>query len=552
MEESKLDYLCIYSPDLGSDDNINEQLLFVYNFEQVDNDVNLRRIGLAQGVVVFGKDFSENETVSTLETTQSRIVIEEIEENIWVVLCAKFAKVPDNDGFEFNSREVSTSEILSRELVRAYRRWRMHYGTINGFLQNSGRDELVSNLSKWWTAWCEYWSVELSDEGVVGLWDAIRYSKGELSESNKTIVKNTLEKQSDVVDMVITRFDELPENRGCIWAGNKFTSESIDDLVRWVLDCEECEDEAFTDTTGFIYNYKIAQEDVEEEPESNEWAQSMNATMDHLIKGMKSMSHLSNFSNFSNFSSVWNNNSPVPEQPQNEDLAESKFLVGLRNTEDINGETENITTKQVRLQTEITKEYKQYNLVIYRRRPFTFTLIYEKDDKILNNVSHYNSLHLRLASLVEPLSLDLFEQNAQLNTKFYYIVHDSNKHHIRSSLPCIPTLPQNIQGSSAEEQKVMERIELVHVHQAIAALVKEGHGKLGGKENERFQRTSRNWWVYWCRVNENREAVLARKWTKNSTTGNKNSTANNNALLGVLGNRDAKMWLDNYKHYDRV
>jgi hypothetical protein len=106
---AQLGFLAIYNPSLGAtDETIGDQIVYYtspghqdHEREKRKNDqqnaevsqgqareqVNeqLRRIGLAQGMVEFGRSFSEGQTVDTIETEKSRIILHELESGWWIL-----------------------------------------------------------------------------------------------------------------------------------------------------------------------------------------------------------------------------------------------------------------------------------------------------------------------------------------------------------------------------------------------------------------------------------------------------------------------------------
>jgi hypothetical protein len=101
---AQLGFLAIYNPSLGTtDETLQNQI--VYNsspearhrsgqraLQQPDdealreeNNEQLRQIGLAQGMVEFGRSFSDGRAVDTVETEKSRIVLHELEAGWWIL-----------------------------------------------------------------------------------------------------------------------------------------------------------------------------------------------------------------------------------------------------------------------------------------------------------------------------------------------------------------------------------------------------------------------------------------------------------------------------------
>lgn len=99
---AQLGFLAIYNPSLGTtDETLNDQIVYYSSTEarrskrkgakgssggskEEEND-RLRHIGLAQGMVEFGKTFSEGKSVNSIETEKSRIILHELEAGWWIL-----------------------------------------------------------------------------------------------------------------------------------------------------------------------------------------------------------------------------------------------------------------------------------------------------------------------------------------------------------------------------------------------------------------------------------------------------------------------------------
>jgi hypothetical protein len=101
---AQLGFLAIYNPSLGTTDETIENQIVYYSssdlphrsrqraLQKPDDDAlreehneQLRQIGLAQGMVEFGRSFSDGRAVDTVETEKSRIVLHELEAGWWIL-----------------------------------------------------------------------------------------------------------------------------------------------------------------------------------------------------------------------------------------------------------------------------------------------------------------------------------------------------------------------------------------------------------------------------------------------------------------------------------
>jgi len=103
-----LGFLAIYNPSLGTqDDSLENQIVYYSSSESQEDDTaklpknldpqaiqdairkenneQLRQIGLAQGMVEFGRSFSDGRSVDAIETAKSRIILHELEAGWWIL-----------------------------------------------------------------------------------------------------------------------------------------------------------------------------------------------------------------------------------------------------------------------------------------------------------------------------------------------------------------------------------------------------------------------------------------------------------------------------------
>lgn len=107
---AQVGFLAIFNPSLGlSDETLDDQIVYYSSVDsikrkrrrgsklgasakgptkdlsQAERNERLRQIGLAQGMVNFGKNFSDDQSVDTIETEQTRVVLHELEPGWWIL-----------------------------------------------------------------------------------------------------------------------------------------------------------------------------------------------------------------------------------------------------------------------------------------------------------------------------------------------------------------------------------------------------------------------------------------------------------------------------------
>lgn len=113
---AQVGFLAIFNPSLGNtDDTLDDQIVYyssvdslgqkrrrhkrappgrpTENISQDERNERLRQIGLAQGVVSFGKNFSGDQAVETIETEKTRVVLHELEPGWWILAVCERARL---------------------------------------------------------------------------------------------------------------------------------------------------------------------------------------------------------------------------------------------------------------------------------------------------------------------------------------------------------------------------------------------------------------------------------------------------------------------------
>jgi hypothetical protein len=104
---AQLGFLAVYNPSLGTtDETLEDQIVYyssldarerphqrassktqeaIHDAIREQKNEQLRQIGLAQGMVEFGRSFSDGSAVDTVETEKSRIILHELESGWWIL-----------------------------------------------------------------------------------------------------------------------------------------------------------------------------------------------------------------------------------------------------------------------------------------------------------------------------------------------------------------------------------------------------------------------------------------------------------------------------------
>jgi hypothetical protein len=104
---AQLGFLAIFSPSLGNTDETLEDQIVYYASDTTQNagkrqrrrargrptaavsqeerHERLRQIGLAQGMISFGRGFADGASLDTVDTEKSRVITHELEPGWWIL-----------------------------------------------------------------------------------------------------------------------------------------------------------------------------------------------------------------------------------------------------------------------------------------------------------------------------------------------------------------------------------------------------------------------------------------------------------------------------------
>lgn len=102
---AQLGFLAIFNPTLSTtDETLDDQIVYYASvntqaqkkrqrsrakptdsISAEERNERLRQIGLAQGMVEFGRGFSGGHTVDTIDTEKSRVILRELEPGWWIL-----------------------------------------------------------------------------------------------------------------------------------------------------------------------------------------------------------------------------------------------------------------------------------------------------------------------------------------------------------------------------------------------------------------------------------------------------------------------------------
>ncbi|RKF62342.1 putative vacuolar fusion protein ccz1 protein [Erysiphe neolycopersici] len=293
-----LGFLTIYNPSLGTgDESVESQIIYYYpshnredaeppratNKKIKDNDYlkqqtdeQMRQIGLAQGIIEFGKSFSGGKPVKTIDTEKSRIILHEFEPSWWILASINLTIIPCNSGAtacskqeksnEYSSRDVKPAELLLMDLLRAQSTFLLHHtSSISELFLQTKRSRFQRILSRYWDLFIARWNVLMHGNPAHNLYLGIKIAAcGELGigvgeehrgSAEREVLEGFTHQVKGMVDIVVSKFSD---ERDSGTLNNEFFDE--DNIQKsWIGNGRELnpEDGAILLGTGYLSRKSI-------------------------------------------------------------------------------------------------------------------------------------------------------------------------------------------------------------------------------------------------------------------------------------------------------
>jgi hypothetical protein len=261
---AQLGFLAIYNPSLGTTDETMEEQIVYYSSvgspasspstsrsskrrpsttaeSKEEKNERLRQIGLAQGMVEFGKSFSGDRPVDTIETEKARVVLHELEPGWWILASVDLTRLPkpgpssstakgkglstaeEEEGtVEFSSREVKPASLLLQDLLRAHSIFLLHHdSSLSALFVRTQRDKFTAVLSRYWDLFLARWNVMLHGNPLRDVFGGIKIAaSGELGvgvgeedrgSGERAVLEGLVGRMDGLIDLVVGKFGDGEE-----------------------------------------------------------------------------------------------------------------------------------------------------------------------------------------------------------------------------------------------------------------------------------------------------------------------------------------------------
>ncbi|OBT65339.1 hypothetical protein VE03_04649 [Pseudogymnoascus sp. 23342-1-I1] len=243
---AQLKFLAIYNPSLGRTDETRlDQIVYYYDGtgkptrkagkdspggSREEENERLRHIGLAQGMVEFGKAFSQGNSVDAIETEKSKIILHELEVGWWILASIDLTRLPkaskppgakdktaDDGNIEYSSRDVKPPVLLLQDLLRAHAIFLLHHtSSIGDLFATTEKPKFTSILGRYWDQFLSTWNVMLHGNPAVAIYGGIKIAaSGELGmgvgeedrgSGEREVLEGFVGRIDGLVDLVVSRF----------------------------------------------------------------------------------------------------------------------------------------------------------------------------------------------------------------------------------------------------------------------------------------------------------------------------------------------------------
>ncbi|KAI8950702.1 hypothetical protein F4801DRAFT_335247 [Xylaria longipes] len=249
---AQLGFLAIFNPSLGAtDETLDDQIVYyasvgtqsqkrrhrsrgkpTADISQEERNERLRQIGLAQGMVEFSRGFADGEPVNTIETEKTRVVLQEVEPGWWILASIDLTRIPlpprigsptpgktdeQPDNVEYSSRELKSSTLLMRDLIRAHSVFLLHHASsLSALFVRSRRSNFIKILSRFWDLFLSTWDVMLHGNPASNIFRGIKIAaSGELGvgvgeedrgSGEREVLEGFVGRVEGLTDLVVSRF----------------------------------------------------------------------------------------------------------------------------------------------------------------------------------------------------------------------------------------------------------------------------------------------------------------------------------------------------------
>ncbi|KAG8168896.1 hypothetical protein KVR01_001645 [Diaporthe batatas] len=262
---ARVGFLAIFNPSLGNtDETLDDQIVYyssvdtqtqkrkrhrkarpTENVSQAERNERLRQIGLAQGMVSFSKDFSDNQAVDSIETEKTRVVLHELEPGWWVLASIDLTRLPlppptsskkpggpaasADDKHEHSSREVKPAALLLQDLLKAHAVFLLHHdSSLSSLFMRIKRARFTTTLARYWDLFLSTWDVLLHGNPVRNIFGGIKIAaSGELGigvgeeergSGEREVLEGFAERTEGLVDIIVSKFgDDKPDESSKSW-----------------------------------------------------------------------------------------------------------------------------------------------------------------------------------------------------------------------------------------------------------------------------------------------------------------------------------------------
>jgi hypothetical protein len=264
---AQLGFLAIYNPSLGTtDDTMEDQIVYYSSVgppsgssrrrrtstttdSKEERNERLRQIGLAQGMVEFGRSFSGDRPVDTIETEKARVVLHELEPGWWLLASIDLTRLPastsgsktggstaakgkgagqaeEAPAVEYSTREVKPAALLLQDLLRAHSVFLLHHDSSLSalFVRTAQRERFTAILSRYWDLFLASWNVMLHGNPLRNVFGGIKMAaSGELGvgvgeeergSGEREVLEGLVGRIDGLVDLVVGKFGEGDEEGG--------------------------------------------------------------------------------------------------------------------------------------------------------------------------------------------------------------------------------------------------------------------------------------------------------------------------------------------------
>lgn len=214
--ETSLKNFFVFNPTFGIKEGEELNKIFYYHPVTDHCEVQIKNVGLVEGILNFTGTFKVNSDITSLHTQKTRQLVLEVEKDFWMVMILEIPTITKmKDGAmicEYLEEEIQ-DKVYESVLRHAYAMYRLFWNTFQSTLQKDGVEVLKTRLANFYSAYFK--NMKLAHADILNIFCGIQY----LPLDKLTFLKVQCLISALECDFPIVEYSAFLYNDHLIWSG---------------------------------------------------------------------------------------------------------------------------------------------------------------------------------------------------------------------------------------------------------------------------------------------------------------------------------------------